>query len=338
VNLICKKLTGTIFMRKNAIVIGSISSLCTAVYKSLDNYTMHNLITAPDNLTAAFAYLIIGGWTGVISMGVFSLVFGKLIDPTFTGITINNPKMHRQALISGSISAFTTLFVMLGNQIGDPSAIVALANLTVIYTIIHDIKKKQTTLKQILIPSILVVAGGMFAAFNGSLTVTALGFFYVVILSNGLDAYTKIVETSGIKDSDSVNLLFWRFFWLALTGTVLALFVSFFTGHLKLLYLTVQGGIIHLHWVVMTMFFVFLGMGLSFYMRKAKPLSMVLLITSTQILFTYPITILGSWIQPKIFGDIFISPMIWLIRGIGLTLIILGIIQLEKRGISIQQG
>jgi hypothetical protein len=181
----------------------------------------------------------------------------------------------------------------------------------------------------------LIVTGGILAAFNGSLAVTFLGFFYVVVLSNGLDAYSNIVEVKGVRASDSVSLFIWRFFWLAFTGTILALVVSLSRGYLELLFQTVRGAIIHLPWVITTMFFVFLGMGLKLYMKKTQAVSIVLLLTSTQLFFAYPITIFGSWIQPKMFGDIPSSPSIWLIRIAGSILIILGIMQLGKRKVLV---
>jgi len=40
-----------------------LAAVFTAIYKTMDNITVHNFITAPDGLTAAFAYLIVGAWT-----------------------------------------------------------------------------------------------------------------------------------------------------------------------------------------------------------------------------------------------------------------------------------
>lgn len=269
-------------------------------------------------MTAAFAYLIVGGWTGVIAGTIFSLLLGRnLIDPDFSGIVIDNPEMHKQALISGSISAGSTLFVLLGNQIGDPSVVIALVNLTLVYTILYDTLTKQAQLRQLFIPSILIIAGGMMAAFNGSFAVTFLGFFYVVIVSNGLDAYSEIVEVKGVRASDSVNLYIWRFFWLAFTGTILALIVSLSTGHLGLLLETVQAALVHLPWVIATMFFVFLGMGLKFYLKKTHAISLVLLMLSMQLFLSYPITFFGSWIQPGMFGNVPSTPIVWLTRILG---------------------
>lgn len=326
-------------MRNDAIAVGSIAAFCTAIYRSLDNYTVHNLITSSDKLTAAFAYLIVGGWTGVITGTIFSLAVGrKLIDPDFAGIVIRNSEMHRQAFISGSISAGSTLFIMLGNQIGDPSVVIALVNLTVVYTILYDTFTKQVQFQQLFIPSALIVIGGMMAAFNGSFAVTFLGFFYVVIVSNGLDAYSGIVEVKGVRASDSVNLYIWRFFWLAFTGTILAIFVSLIRGYLGLLSQTVQGALVHLPWVIVTMFFVFLGMGLKFYLKKTQAVSVVLLILSTQLFLAYPITIFGSWIQPGMFGNVPTPPIIWLTRIIGSILIISGIVHLRRSGLSTQES
>ena len=326
-------------MKNNIITIGFVSALCTAIYRSLDNYAVHNLVTAPDSLTAVFAYLILGSWTGVFVGTAFSLAFGKkLIDPDFSGIVVNNPKMQKQALISGAISAGSTLFIMLGNQIGDPSVVIALVNLTIIYTILYDVLTNQVKLNQLLIPSALIIIGGMMAAFNGSLAVTILGFIYVVILSNGLSAYSEIVETKGIRASDSVNLFIWRFFWLAFTGTTLALVVSFNRGYLELLLKTVQSSMIHLPWIIATMIFVFFGMGLKFYLKKDQAVSIVLLIMSMQLFLSYPITIFGSWIKPGMFGDIPISPITWLVRMAGSILIIFGLSQIRLSNISLKSS
>jgi hypothetical protein len=322
-------------MRNSAITIGSLAALCAAIYRSLDNYIVHNLVTASDSLTAAFAYLIIGSWTGVISGIVFSLVFGKLIDSDFLGIVIKNPEMQRQSFISGSISAGGTLFILLGNQIGDPSVIIALTNLIVIYTILHDILTQQATLQQLFIPSTLIITGGMMAAFNGSLAVTLLGFFYVVVVSNGLTAYAEIVEAKGVRASDSINLYIWRFFWLALTGTILAFTVSLGRGYLDLLWQTMQEAWVHLPWIIATMFFVFLGLVLKLYLKKTQAVSVVLLILSTQLFFAYPITIVGSWIQPGLFGDVPSSAVIWLVRFTGSIMIALGVIRFRKRKLSL---
>lgn len=318
-------------MRNNAVVIGSLAAFFMAAYRSLDNFIVHNLITAPDNLTAAFAYLIVGGWTGVTASLVFSKFLGrKLIDPEFTKLAIRNPKMHRQALISGGISAVSTLFLLLGNQLGDPSVLIALENLTVIYTLFYDTWKRQANLKQLLLPTTTAVIGGMMTAFNGSLSITALGLFYVLIMSNGLETLSQISQQRGVRCSDAVSFFIWRFFWLATIGTLLAIFVSVLRGYHSLLLATIEIGLTHLPWIFLTMFFVFLGMGLQLFLQKTQAISVVLLIFLTQVLFAYPITFLGNALRPGAFGTLPESVIIWLVRIIGALLIIFGVSKLYR--------
>lgn len=319
-------------MRNNAVAIGSLAAFSTAAYRSLDNFTVHNLITAPDSLTAAFAYLIVGGWTGVTASLCFSLILGKkLIDPEFTKLIIKNPEMHKQAFISGGISAGSTLFLLLGNQLGDPSVLIALANLTVVYTLLYDTWKRQANLRQLFVPTIITVMGGMMAAFNGSLSITALGLFYVLIVSNGLDAASKISQQQGVRCSDAVSFFIWRFFWLATTGTILAIFVSSLRGYSTLLLETVRTGLAHMPWIILTMFFVFLGMGLQLFLQKTQAISVVLLIFSTQLFFSYPITFAGNVLRPGAFGSLPDAEAVWAVRMVGAVLIVWGVFQLRKK-------
>lgn len=318
-------------MKNSAIVIGLLAALCTAIFRALDNYVVHNLILASDNLTAVLAYLVIGSWTGLITSIIFSISFGnKLIDPDFKGLVFNNFEMHCQAFIAGSISSGRTLFLLLGNQLGDPSVLIALASLTVLYTLLYDIWKKQTTLAQTMLPLVLMIIGAAASAFNGSISITALGLFYVVIISNGLAACSEAIEQNGVRASDSVNFFIWRFFWLAITGTAIAIVTSLVRGYSDLLVQTIYKSLAYLPWVIALMFFVFVGVGLKLYLKKTHAVSIVLLILSVQIILGYPITLLGNLFQPGIFGNIPNDINIWAIRAIGSICIVLGIVLFQR--------
>ena len=318
-------------MKNSVIIIGFLAALCTAIFRALDNYVVHNLILASDSLTAVLAYLVIGSWTGLITSIIFSISFGnKLIDPDFKGIVFNNFEMHRQAFIAGSISSGRTLFLLLGNQLGDPSVLIALASLTVLYTLLYDIWKKQTTLAQTILPLVLMTIGAVASAFNGSIAITALGLFYVVIISNGLAACSEVIEQNGVRVSDSVNFFIWRFFWLAITGTAIAIVTSLLRGYSDLLVQTIYKSFAYLPWVITLMFFVFLGVGLKLYLKKTQAVSIVLLILSVQIILGYPITLLGNLFKPGIFGNIPNDINIWAIRLIGSISIVLGIVLFQR--------
>ncbi len=217
---------------RSVFVLSLLAAVFSAVFKSMDNITVHNIAIAQDGLTAAFAYLVVGGWTGFVSGLIFSLLVGKrLVDPDFNGLVFRNRVMHKQALIAGVISAGSTLFLLWGNQLGDPSVLIALGNGVIVYTALYDVFTKQASGRLLLVPIVMVIVGGALAAFSGSFYVTALGIVMVTLVSNLLAAFSEVVEQKGAKASDGVNLFVWRFFWLASTGTILAIVVSSIRGY-----------------------------------------------------------------------------------------------------------
>lgn len=314
---------------KSVIFLGVVAALFTAVYKAMDNITVHNFIIAPDGLTAAFSYLIVGGWTGCVFGVLFSLLFGKrLIDPDFSGIVFKNAKMHKNAAIAGFISAGSTLFLLWGNQFGDAGAITALSSTMLFFVMIYDVMTKQAG-KRILIPMIAAVIGSMLAAYSGSVVITLTGVLYVVVISNSLGLLSEVAEQKGVRASDGVNLFIWRFFWLATGGTAIALTVSWMRGYSDMLFATILNSVVYLPFIIVAMLFVFLGVGIKLTLKKKRSLSIVLLLSTIQIAFAFPITIIGEWLKPGLFGGISDSPVVWMIRGAGILLLIWSVISLR---------
>ncbi len=317
---------------RTAFSLALLAAIFSAVYKAMDNITVHNFIVADDGLTQAFSYLIVGGWTGVVFGLIFSLLLGKkIIDDDFNGLVFKNSTMHWQAIIAGAISAGSTLFLLWGNQLGDPSMLIALGSGTILFTSLYDVASKQARTSNLVYPALLVLIGSGLAAFGGSLAVTLTGILFVVFLSNGLNALSEIVEQKGVRASDGVNFFLWRFFWLATTGTVLAIVVSGLRGYLEMLWSTVASALKYIPFIALTMFFVFLGIGLKLVAKKVSAVSMVLIVLSAQIILGYPITLLGNWVFPGLFGEIPTELWIWVIRLLGAILIIWAIQLLRKQ-------
>ncbi|MCL4353258.1 hypothetical protein M1615_02170 [Patescibacteria group bacterium] len=297
----------------------------------MDNITVHNFIVSSDKITAAYAYLVLGSWIGVISSLFFALFFGKkVIDHDFHRIIFKNRKMHLLAFISGAISAGSTLFLLLGNQLGDPTMLIALGNTVVIYTMLYDLKKKEVNFKQIFLPAILVISGGFLAASGSSLPTSLWSFLFVVVISNGLAAISEIIEQSGSRASDSVDLFIWRFFWLAVCGTILALSLTFFQHTTLSLVILIRSSLKYIPWILFTMLFVFLGVGLKLTAKKQGSVSIVLLALSAQMILGYPITIIGNIIHPNLFGELPMNTFIWLLRISGMVILTLGIFSLKR--------
>lgn len=318
------------FSWRTTTILALLASFFTAIFKAMDNITMHNLIISENRIISAFVYLIIGSWVGIISSLFFIKLLGKkIIDQEFKKIIFKNYKMHVNAFISGTISAGSTLFLLLGNQLGDPTTLIALGNTVVLYTIIYDIALKQIKIDQIFIPTILIVTGGIFSAVGNSFPATFWSFVFVVIISNGLTAISEIVEQKGAQISDSVNLFFWRFVWLGIAGTLLAIIVASIQQNLFLLFYLIFKSLKYIPWITLTMFFVFLGIGLKLSAKKNGSVTIVLLVLCVQMVLGYPITIIGNLLYPGLFGILPQDPRIWFIRIIGMIGIIIGVFVLQ---------
>jgi hypothetical protein len=323
--------------RSVVLFTGSLMAMCTALYKSMDNITAHNFITAKDSLTAVFSYLVIGGWTGCILSVFCSYAVGKkIIDNTFNKIVFKNRKMHIQAMISGIISALSTLFFLWGCQFGDPGTLIALSTPVMLYAFAYDRFIHQTR-SNTIVPLLLALIGSSMAAFNGSLRITITAIILVLILSNGLATFAEIAEQSGVRASDGVNFFIWRSFWIAISGTILSVVISLLRGYYELLISTLTTSIKYIPFVTLTMIFVFIGVGLKLTLKKTYPVSIILLLSSTQVIFAFPIVIVGNKYYPGLFGAVSTDFFTLSIRILGLSLLICSVAILTNSNLDFKK-
>ncbi len=317
--------------RHEILFLTILAAVFTAVYRMMDVLTLHNYIVATDGLTAVFAYLIVGSWTGTICGVVFAYGWGKrLVDSDFNGMIFRNRKMHTSAAVAGLISSVSTLFFLWGSQLGDPGVVIALGNLIIVNTAIWDWHRKQVSLRTIALPLALSVLGGGMAVYGGSMQAGLLAVLFIVVISNGLGTISEIVEQHGTRASDGVNFFIWRFAWLALTGTSLAFIVSITRGTLPLLIATLGQATTVLPWIALTMLFVFMGISLKLTAKKKGAISIVLIVMSVQVILGYVFTFIGNLVQPGLFGQLPSDPVVWLVRIAGGVLIIWGIFCIKK--------
>lgn len=311
--------------------LGLLSAVFTAGFRGMDNYTVHNLIIARDELTAAFAYLIIGAWTGVALSIPLSIVLGRrILDPEFGGFVIRNRRLHAAAIATGLLSAASTLFILWGNQYSDPSVLIALSSLVLVYTIFYEVTRGRISLRKVGAPALLAIIGGILASASGSVKATIIGLLLVLVLSNGLDAVSNLLEREGTLASDGVNFFVWRFFWLAVFGTAGGFLIAPIRGTTELLFSTIAEGINVIPVIMVTMVLVFFGMGFKFVAQKGGGVSVVLIVRMSTIILGYPITFLGYLVAPGAFGELPTDISIWLVRLLGAVLIVLGIWRLKN--------
>ncbi len=308
------------------------SMIFTALFKVMDNITVHNFIKAPDTIILVSAYLIIGAWIGFFSSLPFALFFGKrLVDPAFEKISFGNSKTQIAAVITGFISAIATFFNLWANCIIDPGAVISLSSAVILFTLAYDLVKKQVNFRIIILPLFFVLFGGMMAAYNGSFRITLMGILLMGVVSNGLTAASEIIEQNGTRASDGVNFFIWRFLWLAIFGTIMTVTMANLRGCGGMLVDTIISSLPYFAWFVLTMLFVFLGIGLKLTAKKVGIVSVVLMVLSGQVVLGYIFTLSGNSLIPGLFGDVSAEPSVWIVRAIGAVFLIAGIFQLRKK-------
>ncbi len=309
------------------------SSFFTSIYRTMDNISVHNLIICADSFTAASAYFVIGAWLGVLTSYLFVSFWGKrVIDQEFSSIQKpKHNKMHAYAFGVGILAALGTIFNLWGNQFGDPSSLIALSMAITLFTTLYDVFKKHITLRRVIIPTALIFLGSITAAYNGSLRFTFMEILLVGIFSNMFYAIAELAEKNGINAGDGANFFFWRFLWLATSGTLLLTSIALIRHTQQLLFATILGSLEYSPWFILTMFFVFIGVGLKFAAKKTGAVSIILLILSSQIIFGLLITIIGHFISPGIFGLTALTPDFLITRVIGVALLICGLLLLSRQ-------
>jgi hypothetical protein len=307
----------------------------------MDNITVHHFITDPDRFTAAFAYLIVGSWTVTITGFIIAPFAGKYVDSDFTTIISRDVRLHVYAIFAGISAAVSTFFALLSYQTGDPSALVALSGATLVYIAIYDALRTKGISHVIFVPILISVIGSGMAAYTGSLVTTLSSLITMLLLSNSFGALSEIIEQRGVQrvgatKNCSTSLMLWRFLWMAISGTVMAFTVAAFRGRLGYLVFALEHALSALPFVILTMTVVFFAIGIKMVVKKTSLLSATLLIISSQVIFAYPITILGELAHPGLFGGLPSSFWVWIIRVAGAILLVCGILQIKRIDASLK--
>lgn len=323
-----------------------LSAIAAAVYKANDSFITHRFFNDPSNETVvAFTYLIIGGWVGLFSNIVFSKFFGNKLDSRFTWFEWGSARIQVFAFGAGLLSAISTFFMLWGSSLYDPSRVIPLGSLTIIFLVIYDSYRREIALSEIFWPMILAVAGSILVSFSWEgtnflpqITFKAIG---LLLILRGIFAATATVfskvgvgERGNPGSTNAVNFAFWRFLWLVVTGTIFALTMLIWMGKLPVFVSFLQNQFWSaLPFILLTMFFVFLGNTLetSAYTLQEGKVSRVSVLLNTQLILGIPLTLLGAQISPLAFGILPSDIFSWIFRAVGALLIFWGASELCRR-------
>ncbi|OGC78011.1 hypothetical protein A2619_02915 [candidate division WWE3 bacterium RIFOXYD1_FULL_39_9] len=320
--------------RTSGIVLALMAALFEAFVLISDTNVMTNVITHEQGIVAVLVYLTMGSWIGVTLNYVYNRLFGPTIDPTFTGekwIGGTQGLWVAVAGITGALGTFAYLFVA-GK--GDPSILIALSNVSLIYLALYDAKDyRGKSVVLVVIAAAMVLIGAGLASVNNlgaGLTITVMDLVLLVVFRGGFKAIGSIAIFKVRETENMVNVAFWRFVWLAITGTVLTLLVAGYLGVLDE-YFALMTGVWWkaFPWVMLTMFLAYGGNTLAIVAQKYERASTVSMITNANNVMAVPVTLVAAWALPGMF-DLPEGAVIWLLRLIGSALIVLGIFMVPK--------
>lgn len=305
----------------------------TVIYKMGDGYVMGHLISSNDKLIATLAYLTIGALVGLtINFLLCQTPAGKLIDSSFQSIRGVSLKAHKWAAISGIFGALTTGIYLWSLRTLDPSIVVPLTTLAVLYIGIAESFSGKVALGRILPSIILVIAGVAIASIHegANWAVTGGTLIMLLLVYNVLSAFGELALKIGVDASDPVSFGFWRFFWLVVSAVLIAIGTSIAIGQFGSYIAVIVGSATAIPFIVGVMVVVFFANGWG--NRGVKLTSATkknVMMAGTVVLSIFATAAVGL-IIPGAFPSAPTTVLEWTLRLIGAALLVLGVLLYRK--------
>ena len=109
-------------------------------------------------------------------------------------------------------------------------------------------------------------------------------------------------------------------------STIMALAISMARGNQEMLWRKILESLPHSGWILLTMFFVFGGIGYKLVAKKTGRVSTIMnVLAGGQLILGLLITIIGNYFKPGLFGKVPGELSIWLIRALGTLMLFSGL-------------
>lgn len=312
--------------------------ILTLLYKLGDNFVITHLIPTPTLVVVAMVYLTLGALIGLlINFLLCQTPLGRLVDQSYTSIRGVSGKAHMIAFFTGLLSAAATGFYLYAMTMLDPSLVIPLTSLAVVFISIMEAIRGNIQFKRIWFSLVVVLVGVAVASYTtiyANWAAVAGVLSLILIGNNGFTAIAEVISKDGIDDSDAVSFGFWRFFWLTIAGIMisigLAAYLGLLTVYLTTLIATLASATFY-YWVVPIMVIVFFakasenkGIGLSNATTKNLVMSGVIVL-SVFVTFAASILFPGLFVVTQS-----LSAFEWFLRIIGAAILACGIALLRK--------
>lgn len=311
------------------------SAIITAGVSTIDATISARYI--PNPWAFGFSCFIVGIFISLIIVCIFSIpvkgrsLGSRIIDPSFKRLRLvrkEELKYHILAAVGNSI--LTIGYLTLLSMFGDPSTVLPFSQIAILYLIlIESITEKNIPTLSEIQSSLIVTFGAILGSITLTGTITLESFAIVFLVVNPawilFSIYQRKLKLLKIdnRPNDALNIRFWNVVFACMFTAILVgvydLIVG--TGHFIA---GITASIDHFNWVALTMGITFFSY--VFYIRALGigKASVTQAVRASTVLFAIPFSLLISYFN--IIPPFSTDPVMILIKIIGTTLVILGIV------------
>ncbi len=318
--------------KTNAIVLALLAGLFGALVTVADTNVVSNHISSENFWVSTCVYLIYGGWVGFFTnLFIYNRAIGKRIDPSFVREQWVGWKYQKYALGAGALAAFKTgAYLYILAEDARTVVVIALSNLALVWLAIFD-KKHKIPIRILFTAVLLVIVGGGLIGIeelnSDTFKFASWAVLVMVVFHSIPEAQSKIWAGKVVNELGKANLNFWRFFWLALSGTIIAVSVAVGMGIVgEVVALFSEVWLKALPWVLLTMFFAFGGNFFEIAGYGHESVTGVSLLASSKGVLAIPITLFATmFFPPDTFKISSLAPEVAIIKFVGALAVAVGV-------------
>ena len=255
----------------------------------------------------------------------------KIIDPSFRRIRFVRKEELKYHLLAGLGNAILTIgYFFLLSMLGDPATVLPFSQIAILYLILIEsiVEKNIPTLSEIQ-SSLIVTFGAILVSISltGTLTLESMAIVFLVINPTWVlfSIYQRKLKLLKIdkRPNDALNIRFWNVVFACIFVFIIVNMYDLLMGSSHFL-AGLSASINHFNWVALTMGITFFSY--VFYIRALGigKASVTQAVRASTVLFAIPFSLLISYLN--IIPPFSTDPVMLLIKVIGTTLVILGIV------------
>jgi DNA-binding Lrp family transcriptional regulator len=320
-------------------VLAISSSFIAAAVTGVDSYVGGLPTFKYDPWAFAFSLFLVGGLITLLISLFLSIphrgrsLGARVLDPSFKRIRLIQKNEVKYNLIAGLMNAVNTIgYAAIVSTVQDPSVILSFSQVVIIYLLLMEsiTEKDVPTLVEVQ-SSVIVTFGAILASISLTGEIHLMSLAIVFLLINPTWAVFSIYQRKlkimriHSRPNDSINIRFWNvMFSLLFTGGIIFAFDLLTSGNHLMAGITAVMDSTYFLPLVLTMgttFFAYVLYIRALGMGKA---SVNNAIRATTIIFAVPFSIL--LLKLGIINEFSTDPVMLIIKVIGMTLIVLGIV------------